>query len=646
MQSNVSRLRRVLANARGTARGLVLLACVSVWFAAMPSTVAAGAPAPPTGAVPSDPTDIPGWIAYRDAHELPSLPAQATLLYRRGVEASRHGDHETAVRLWRGAEELDPGYLAPRLALVSHFLSRDPSQGLMEIGRLAGLARVNFRLQHFLTSYFLFYVMTALYLATLGVALFLCWRHRNRLRHVYQELLAKRLPPPRARLWAWALVLLPFALGLGVGVPTAFTLALLWSYLKKSERLVFAALVAMLLTSPLATGLFDELSLPARPNQSPFYSTLDLEQKAYDPERMAELATLADAHPDNPFLAFATGWFAHRGHRYDEALAAYERAQRIWPDEARIANNLGNIEFARGNGPQAEIHYKRAIELAPRWAPAHYNLGQLYTARFRYAEASEEVAQATTLDFDLVRGLQARSSGQPTPVLAEEWIEPQTQWQAIFGTAQLRPGLPIVPPSWQPWFESRGLPVAIWTLVFGILGIALGLVLHHQLPARVCGNCSAAVCRRCATRRRDEVLCEDCASLFTTATTPEFGRLLLFKRRRETRLRQSQVRTAIAVVVPGYGVIAFDRIVFGWLLTVCATMSALVLVAGGAPFPYDPRVLANGPRPLAMIAIAVFAITYFVSLFCYLSLHGRASAEDAGVESSSGRARDRAKRAA
>ena len=648
MRSNVSRFQHVRTSALVAACGWALAAFASGARAAPapPTPTPAVDPAPPAVSVPSDPTDVQGWLAYRTAHDLPALPAQATVLYRMGVEAQRESDAETAVRFWRGAEELDPGYLAPRLTLIAHLLARDPSQGLMEIGRLAALARTSFRLQHFMVTYFALYGLTALYLATLAVALVLCWRHRNRLRHVYQELLGRYLPPMRAGIWAWALVALPFVLGFGIAVPAAFTLALLWSYLRKTERFVFVALVAMLVVSPWVMRTFEQLSLPARTQDPPFYSTLDLEQEGYDPARMAEISGLASAHPDNPFLAYAEGWMAQRGRHYDEALVAYERAQARWPQEARIPNNLGNIEFARGNAPQAEIHYKHVIEMAPRWAAGHYNLGQLYTARFRYAEASEEMAQATALDFDLVRNLQARSSGQATPALAEEWIEPSIQWQAMFEAAETHGHGAVVPPVWQPWFEGRGTPVAVWALLFAVLGLALGLVLHHQLPARVCGNCASTVCRRCATRRRDQVLCEECAALLTTATTPEFGRLLLFKRRREARRRLGQVRTVIAFLIPGYGVLAFERLLLGWFLAGSAALCALLLLTGHAPFPYDPRVFTGAPHPFAGIAVVGFALTYLLSLLVYLSLQGHAHEADAALDTSSGRAHERLKRAA
>jgi hypothetical protein len=57
-------------------------------------------------------------------------------------------------------------------------------------------------------------------------------------------------------------------------------------------------------------------------------------------------------------------------------------------------------------------------------------------------------------------------------------------------------------------------------------------------------------------------------------------------------------------------------------------------------------VIANGPRPLAGFAVALFAGAYFVSLLSYLSLHGHQSEEDASIDTSSRGARERLKRAA
>jgi len=56
---------------------LALTLCKAAAFAAPTATPA---PAPtPVVATPSDPTDVQAWLIYRSAHELPSLPAQATM---------------------------------------------------------------------------------------------------------------------------------------------------------------------------------------------------------------------------------------------------------------------------------------------------------------------------------------------------------------------------------------------------------------------------------------------------------------------------------------------------------------------------------------------------------------------------------------
>ena len=50
--------------------------------------------------------DVQGWLDYKATHELRALPYAARVVYRSGNAAAERKDHETAVRLWRGAEAL------------------------------------------------------------------------------------------------------------------------------------------------------------------------------------------------------------------------------------------------------------------------------------------------------------------------------------------------------------------------------------------------------------------------------------------------------------------------------------------------------------------------------------------------------------
>ena len=112
------------------------------------------------------------------------------------------------------------------------------------------------------------------------------------------------------------------------------------------------------------------------------------------------------------------------------------------------------------------------------------------------------------------------------------------------------------------------------------------------------------------------------------------------------RRRQGWIRLAIAAVVPGYGAIAFDRVLTGWALVAGATLAGLLAVGGSAPFPYDPRVMVDAPRPAVMLAVTTFACVYFISLFSTLSWQGRAREDEIVLESSSGKSIGRVKRAA
>jgi hypothetical protein len=92
--------------------------------------------------------------------------------------------------------------------------------------------------------------------------------------------------------------------------------------------------------------------------------------------------------------------------------------------------------------------------------------------------------------------------------------------------------------------------------------------------------------------------------------------------------------------------VAYDRVLVGWMLAVGAAFSALLLLNGGAPFPYDPRVIANAPHPLAGLVVAALALFYLLSLGAFLSLHGHAREEETERTASTARTAPRLKRAA
>ena len=60
-----------------------------------------------------------------------------------------------------------------------------------------------------------------------------------------------------------------------------------------------------------------------------------------------------------------------------DAELSYRKAIEIKPDYAEARYNLGNLLKGLGNLKDAELSYRKAIEIKPDLAEAHYNLGNV-----------------------------------------------------------------------------------------------------------------------------------------------------------------------------------------------------------------------------------------------------------------------------
>src|SRR5262245_50718070 len=188
---------------------------------------------------PDDLGDLGAWLEYKHNSHQPALPDEARLFYHRGILAHRDGDLQQAIRLVRGAAELDPSFVTPHLALASWALTRDPSQALLRYGVVLDLVRRSFLLQIELVANFVFFTLHGLFLGLLITSLLVVLLHQAELRHIWHERLTRRLAPASAGVWTWILLLAPFAAGLGLALPAVVLMGMLWPLLRVRERLVF-----------------------------------------------------------------------------------------------------------------------------------------------------------------------------------------------------------------------------------------------------------------------------------------------------------------------------------------------------------------------------------------------------------------------
>src|SRR5262249_36874670 len=211
-------------------------------------------------------------------------------------------------------------------------------------------------------------------------------------------------------------------------LPTVALLALLWPYLRAAERALVVTLTAGLVGIPVLAGALERFDIPLRADQPPLYGIQALEDASDAQIDLARLRGVADRHGQTAYAQFAFGWAARRRGELATAEKAYRAALSGPGRHDRTWNNLGNALALQGRSDEALEAYQKASAANPKLAAAHYNLAQLLTQRFDYVRATEEMAVASTLNFDLVSAYQSAMKENGRSPLIECWLEPIVLW--------------------------------------------------------------------------------------------------------------------------------------------------------------------------------------------------------------------------
>jgi serine/threonine-protein kinase len=80
------------------------------------------------------------------------------------------------------------------------------------------------------------------------------------------------------------------------------------------------------------------------------------------------------------------GLFLYRRARYDDAIAAFEQARQVTPDNVIVLRNLGPVYYLAGRFDEAASALQRALEIRPA-PPVYANLGTVRFFQGRYSDA-------------------------------------------------------------------------------------------------------------------------------------------------------------------------------------------------------------------------------------------------------------------
>jgi tetratricopeptide (TPR) repeat protein len=102
--------------------------------------------------------------------------------------------------------------------------------------------------------------------------------------------------------------------------------------------------------------------------------------------------------PDDVTLHLALGNALALNKRFEEAIREYRKVLRLYPESKAAWNNIGSVYRALGKPADALGAYRKAIALDPRYGLAYYNMGAVYDSQGYYDEAIENYSLGIRYD--------------------------------------------------------------------------------------------------------------------------------------------------------------------------------------------------------------------------------------------------------
>jgi tetratricopeptide (TPR) repeat protein len=104
-----------------------------------------------------------------------------------------------------------------------------------------------------------------------------------------------------------------------------------------------------------------------------------------------------------------------------EAVASYEKAIKLNPDDAEALSALGHLYDLRNENPEiATVYCQQSVALQPQNGLFRYRLGRLYQKEGHLAAAQEAFAKALALGYDAAEALAAVQNDQPVHEASQE----------------------------------------------------------------------------------------------------------------------------------------------------------------------------------------------------------------------------------
>jgi len=540
-----------------------------------------------------------------------STGIESEVSYRKGVLALLSKDTVGAAEEFERSIAIRPDRTAAHVLLGVSLLLAGSTEAISELPLAASAFLADFEAQARTLFNATLALCAGLALLILGGLVVPIVRSLPSVVHEIAEALPSGLPPgirrayPIVLLMAPVYLLRPWAWPAGLAWLLALFLVLVRRRLTRPEKWLVAFALFFVTALPAVGELLGTLAAPHAPRSTAFSLA-----RARDPflhEYVGNaLQTAYAVGEEDPAVLFELALHQRREGRVQDAAVMYEKLLDESAQSAEAHVNLGNILYARGDGPAAAEHYKQAITLAPRSAAAHYNLGLALSDGFDFGSAKSHLRSASALNFDFVRSLSKASDEGKNVIVVDETKSAAERWRWLFANRE----------TLRQTDASEVARVLLATtlpgskaayVILAILFAAAFVGGRLEKRAEPCVACGTPLCRKCRVRISKRSFCDACAAIARLSAPIDVVEDAKTKRFRKAHAGQRIVALLLAIVLPGAGHIYAGRRRLGRALLFCAGVAIFLLVTTGGPLKplptLDGEILSTLRPALALLLV-------------------------------------------
>ena len=373
-----------------------------------------------------------------------------------------------------------------------------------------GRAFANYRTNTLARADLLVVVAAAVVITAILLTLALFIRYGHSMAHDFREMLSERFSGGSVSVLAFALLFLPLFLWLGPMWLMFYWLAIFFGYAGWAERV--AIIIVLLLVALVPLALDAAAHWIAGVDSPVVAAAISSATDSYEPDALRRLQDLIAVVPDDPTLHVLMGNLQAFEGMDDQANVHYRRAVQLRRGYAGAHVNLGNLLYLNNEYQAAMTEYEKAEAADPKLATAFYNHSVAAGETYKFDLQGQMLERAGKADAAFVERTRRNPPAQKIvmykPPVREAWaiserLSSRPAARALFGNYS----------SFDP-LRSASSPITIGALASLLLALLLLAIRRRGGYANACIKCGRTFCSRCKSARESSTYCTQCIHIY------------------------------------------------------------------------------------------------------------------------------------